>query len=103
MEIPDKLFVGESFWIEIPGVTLDDVPVTEVGDVDTFTYEVMDSAGEPIVGLTGSLAPHPTTAGLWRAKLSIPTPGRVIISAKATKGASSEGYWEEERWIHPRS
>lgn len=99
--VPDNVSAGETFWVELVNVTLDSEPVLSIADVDTFDYAVLDAAGEPLA-ISGPLTPHPTIPGLWRAKLSIPTPQRVIISATATRG-TSEGYWEVEAWIHPRS
>ena len=103
MEINDTIYQGESFWIEIPNVTLDGVPVLLAGDVDSFTYEVFNaSTGDSLIpALTGSLAPHPTTAGLWRAKIVAPAAQRITIQAIAVKG-TSEGVWQKTEWVFAR-
>lgn len=101
MELPENISAGESFWAEIRNVTLDSAPVLTGADVDSFTFDVLDAAGVSL-GITGAMAPHPTIPQLWRGKIVVPTAQRVIVTATATRG-TSEGYWESETWIHPRS
>ncbi len=101
MEINDTVYAGESFWAEIPSVTLDSEPVLTGADVDSFTYEVFNADTGVSLGLTGSFTPHPTTAGLWRAKIIAPEAQQITIQAIATKG-TSEGVWQKTEWVFAR-
>jgi len=101
MEIRDTIYEGETFWAELSNVTLDGDPVLTAGDVDSFTYEVFNAASEVSLGITGAFTPHPTTAGLWRAKIEAPPAQQITIQAIATKG-TSEGVWQKTEWVFAR-
>lgn len=87
----DAIIVGESYWLRIPDVKLDDAQLTVGNAPDSFSVSVRDDTDTQIG--TGTLTENATTVGTWQVKLLAPaTPQRLRLIATATKGASV-GKW----------
>ena len=92
--------VGNTLWLRVKGVTIDDgsgpVAVTSAGQFDTFTAQLREedgtAIGSPIAMALSTNPSHPT--GTWQARFNVPNlPGEnVSADAVLVDGTSQRTY-----------
>ena len=71
------IYTGQSKWLRIPDVKIEEVLVTEANAPESFTYRFIQH--KATVG-NGDLAHSPDVPGTWEKKVILPTTSGVTIA-----------------------